>query len=93
MKKLPASINIGGREIKIVVKKLKKAHAEYGADEYTVYIDPETLERDDCEQYLFHELVHAALHVSGVDNILDIRTEEAICWSLQHMLFPVYKRK
>lgn len=91
-RKIPSQVMIGNRKIRVIVKKLKQAHAEYDSDDYAVYIDPATLAREDCDSYIFHELVHAALHISGVDNVLDIKQEEAICWALQHLLYPVYRK-
>jgi Zn-dependent peptidase ImmA (M78 family) len=90
--KLPDSVTVGGHEIKVKIGKLKKAHAEYDSDSYTVTIDSDT-PADRVEMYLFHELVHAALHIGGVDQSLKIEQEEAVCWSLQHLLFPLYSRK
>ena len=90
--KLPESLVVGGHEIKVKVGKLKKAHAEYDTGNYTITVDPDTNPAH-VEMYLFHELVHAALHISGIEHVIDIKTEEAIAWSLQHHLFPLYQRK
>ena len=90
--KLPESVNVGGHEIRVKVEKLKSAHAEYDPDKYQITVDPET-DPNRVEMYFFHELVHACMHISGIENVIDIKTEEAICWALQHHLFPLYQRK
>lgn len=90
--KLPESVQIGSQTILIRVAKLKDAFAEYNTETYTVTVDPDT-DPSRVEMYMFHELVHASLHVSGVDQVLELRVEEAICWALQHQLFPLYNRK
>lgn len=90
--KLPECLQVGGHTIKVKTGKLKKAYAEYDTSSYTITVDPET-DPAKVEMYLFHELVHACMHISGVEQVLDIKQEEAICWSLQHMLFPLYQRK
>jgi hypothetical protein len=90
--KLPDSLTIGGHDIKVRVGKLRNAHAEYDTSTYTITVDPET-DPNKVEMYLFHEIVHACMHISGVEHVIDLKTEEAIAWSLQHLLFPLYQRK
>lgn len=89
---LPSHLMVGGKKIQVKVKKLEGAHACYEPGTYSIFVDPGT-RASDVEMYLFHELVHAALHISGVEHVIQPEVEESIAWSLQHMLFPLYQRK
>lgn len=40
---------------------------------------------------LFHEMVHAAFHISGRNKKLSIRQEEAIVLALEELLAPLLK--
>lgn len=48
---------------------------------------------DKFEGTLFHELVHAVFHVTGISEILGDKKEEAVVLALEHGLAPLYKRK
>lgn len=44
------------------------------------------------ESSLLHEILHAALYVSGASTMLASKEEEALVTGLEHALFGIYKR-
>lgn len=87
--KLPTKVELMGKTIPIVRKPLKNAYGMFYRTQFRIEIDtdcPDEL----LEQTLLHELVHAALTISGVYQVLENDVEEAICLCLEN-LTTVYK--
>lgn len=94
--KVPDHIMIMGTKVKI--QTLDKVTAP-GDDEYcgafvhasnTVELEAGNSDRETLST-LCHELAHAWLHISGVNELwgADAKMEETLVWSLEHHLMPV----
>lgn len=89
---LPESISVGGISLKIIQDKLKAGEENHGRlnwDERNIGIAPGN--RKDMWATLYHEVVHAATHVSGLFWLLGDDTEEAVVRMVEHILIPVIK--
>ena len=91
--RVPISIPVGGRDVKIVyVSKLEEG--DRGAaclDTGRIFVSKSApaAEREIFET-IFHELIHVALHRTGHAEALDERQEEAIVYALEAMLAPLF---
>ena len=75
----PRRVKILGRVIPIKYRKdTDDSFAEYILAPRSIEIN-EGLSEEDTFRILAHECMHAALDISGVKNLLDDKTEEAIC--------------
>lgn len=89
--KRPKSVTILGKRIRITYL------ADNPASDIAGLFDPTTLEiriLDTLywESSLLHEILHAALYVSGSSTLLEHKEEEALVTGLEHALFSLYKR-
>ena len=81
-KKLPTKINILGREIKVLREEMKEGEfGEYEQHRYIIKVNKKS-DYNEAMQTIFHEAVHAAIHISGLSQILPqndfMDVEEAI---------------
>lgn len=89
--KRPKSVTILGERIKISYLKDEPLKDTLGL------FDPQSMEIKILDtvywdKTLFHEILHAALFVSGSSNLMEPREEEALVTGLEHALFSLYKR-
>ena len=90
-RKLPASIMIGGIRFAIVCQKIDEG--DYGRmifDERRIVINTICLAKASLlRETLRREILHAALHVSGV-SFLERYDEEALVRAMDHIFFPAW---
>lgn len=92
MSKLPDSILLLGHEIPIIqTEKLSGRYAEFDAHEMAIRVSSDCAP-EHLEVSLLHELCHAIFCICGVDQLLPLRHEEALCHALEHLL-QVYVRR
>ena len=87
MGEIPKSIRIGGRQIKIIIVEDLEEYGNFHEDTLTIQLkkaDAETM-----RVTLRHELMHAALSISGIGYI-DRLPEEAIVRCFDNLFFPAY---
>ena len=84
--KLPKSVKVGHRNLKVVLDpSMADYHGKFDSDAGEIRLDPNKI---DPVASLLHEMVHAALDVSGVACVLkNDDLEEAICVAIE-MLMP-----
>ena len=69
-KKIPTKIKIFGRTIKVVRAELKEHEfGEYEQHKYLIKISKKS-DYEEARQTLFHEAIHAALHISGLSEMI-----------------------
>ena len=87
--KLPEYVRVLGKKIKVVRTDMKDGHfGEYQQHKYRIEIDKKSC-YEEARQTLFHECLHAALHISGLgvllnpggedDNAQDLEEAVVIC--------------
>jgi len=90
-RKLPTSVMIGGIRFAIVCQKIDEG--DYGRmifDERRIVINTICLAKASLlRETLRHEILHAALHVSGV-SFLERYDEEALVRAMDHIFFPAW---
>lgn len=80
-KVFPEYVMVGHRKIKVKLDSKMDDHGLYDSDKSTISLNPKGHSPDSS---LLHELVHAALDVSGVGTIINNENlEEAICVALE----------
>ena len=87
----PRVINICGHKIKVrTVEKLVDGSTDlagaYNGETKTIYL----LKHKDWPITLFHECIHAALHLTGAGEGLTLIKEETITVALENALFPLF---
>jgi len=87
-KTLPTKINIFGRDILVRREEMKEGEfGEYEQHKYLIKISKRS-DINEARQTLFHEAIHAALHISGLSMVLPdndgIDLEEAIVVCLEN---------
>lgn len=78
-------MNILGLNISVKLKNLKSVFGEFKGDSRCIEID-KSQSIDEQVSTLFHEMIHAALFVSGHSEMLKLKHEEAIIRALEHGL-------
>lgn len=93
MKSIPSSVTVGGIKFRIVVAAIDGG--DYGRmvfDERKILISTICLTKQSLiRETLRHEILHAALHVSGV-SFLERYDEEPIVRAIEHVFFHVGKK-
>lgn len=91
MKKLPKHVMIGGNKFRIVIGTLD--NGDYGRmyfDERKIVISTACLAKSSVlRETLRHEILHAALHISGV-SFLERYEEETLVRAMDHIFFPAW---
>ena len=89
---LPKQVYLLGNRIAVSRAVLPDAHGLFTISDKTglgnIQICDELLPAY-AEKILFHELVHAVLHFSGVVELLTDEQEEAVVCAIEHGLFPL----
>lgn len=81
----PKSINILGRKIRIKKRDLDGDHGRYVHDDAVIYLSDNEEHEKDAWPTLLHEMVHAALTIGGVSEVLDAGKEEAVCRAIENL--------
>jgi len=91
-RKLPSSVMIGGIRFQIVCQKIDDG--DYGRmifDDRKIIISTIGLAKAQLiRETLRHEILHAALHVSGV-SFLERYDEEALVRAIDHIFHPAWE--
>lgn len=86
-------VKVGGQKWKLVWSALDKdVFGECDSGDKVIRLNPSQPDSE-VESTIFHELVHAALAIGGVNQLFTSEQEEAIAHCLENLLFPIYKRK
>ncbi len=93
MRDIPETITIAGRDIKIVWKDFEETYGQYVHDKREIHLARRIQDSEAMVwQTLYHELVHAALGMAGLDHVLGDDNEEAVVRCIEHLLFPVFDK-
>ncbi len=87
-------VRVGGVDFKVLVAPIDADLDSLGhtkIHEKTITIDA-SLVGQDKDRVLFHEMIHAALGVSGWDAYLKEDKDEGIVTALEMLLFPIFGR-
>lgn len=88
---LPKTVTIGGQSVKLKVAEMDD-WGSYEHDARTITLSSDCLrKRSDLISTLRHEMVHAALHISGV-SFLERYDEEAIVRCFDQIFQPAWDR-
>jgi Zn-dependent peptidase ImmA (M78 family) len=90
--KLPRNVTIGGIKFKVVIAALDDG--DFGRmcfDERKIVISDECADFKTQLETLRHEMLHAALHVSGV-SFSQRYDEENIVRAIEHLFFPAFHK-
>lgn len=92
MSALPASINVGGKRIRIRVVASLECWGEYDHDEAEIRLSPKALaKRTTLIDTLRHEVLEAALHISGIA-WSEKYDQEPIVRAIESIFFPAYDK-
>ena len=88
---LPKTIKLSGRSFTVKVGNLSDAEEEYGRSHafHQEIILSSKLEGQQINQVLWHEVLHMALGIAGLDSALGEENEEAVVCALEYSLWPV----
>jgi hypothetical protein len=96
---IPKSVMVAGQRWRVVTEEEGVDDVDdYGQTDWntrtiTLYKRPHTRYKRSIMSTLFHELMHAALAATGVDNVIGHEAaEEAVVTSLEHALWPLIER-
>lgn len=90
-RKLPTSVIIGGIRFQIVCQPIEDDdHGRMFFDERKILINTFCLDKASLlRETLRHEMLHAALHVSGVA-FMEYYDEEVLVRAIDHIFFPAW---
>ena len=80
---LPSHVSIFGRKIKVVITNLKGLHGDFSIDKNLIRIH-QAVPVESAKDTLFHECVHAALAISGHNEMFSEQQEEALVRMIEH---------
>ena len=95
--KIPRSVTIAGVPIRILQEDLsdednmQKGYYGYYSDERKVIVIEKTLSQSVAVATVRHEMIHAALAMSGLDHLEGFE-EEAIVKCMDSIFFPAWER-
>ena len=89
MKPPISSISIGGQPFQVALEPMEE-WGQFYADSARIAISDQC---DPCEFFatLKHEILHAALWVSGATHLLDPKAEEAIVRAIENIALPAFR--
>lgn len=85
---LPSCINVFGKEFDIIITNLKGLHGDCDATKGVIRIHQNS-SIESARSTLFHESIHAALAVSGQNEMLREDQEEALVRMLEHAFYHI----
>ena len=90
LKTVPKTLSILGQTIDIVqISMSEDSHGEADLDNHRIVLNEKY--KDTNKVTLIHELIHAAIGISGISEILTKKQEEAICRCLEYALLDYIK--
>jgi len=87
------SINIKGQKYKIKIKKCKDEDEYMGlcdTDEKIIYIGAQIEEQSDLYITLVHEIIHAILHETALDQVLPVEVNELIADNIATVIYKEF---
>jgi len=78
-------IKICGKVITIKKKELDNLHGEYVHDAAVIYLSDDPKLAKDAWPTLLHEMIHAVLAITGVNEVLGSDKEEAVCRAIENL--------
>lgn len=87
------NITVMGRRVRVLYKKPPTEDADqllgyFDSRKMTIWISPDQT-KDEQYASLIHELLHCILFMSGTNQLLDEKGEEAVVRALEHGLVPL----
>lgn len=82
---LPSNVTLLGRDIPVTRARLKGALAQFDRIKMVITMST-TCPDDQAERVLVHEMIHAALYLSGVQQVMSEELEEAVCTALENLV-------
>jgi hypothetical protein len=90
--KLPKTILVGGRTVKIKVVELEDCYGQFLFDKMMIQIDVKTMQdTETLRETLRHEIVEASLLISGV-GWSETYQQESVVRALDNIFFPAWAR-
>jgi len=91
VKPVPSSIRVGGKRIRIVVVKDLEDFGQYNHDKAEILLASRvTNKASDLRETLRHEIMHAAMHISGI-SFMEKFEEEAVVRCFEELFFPCWE--
>ena len=91
MKPVPSSVRVGGKRISIVVVKDLEDFGQYDHDKAEIRLASQVLAKaSDLRETLRHEIMHAAMHISGI-SFMEKFEEEAVVRCFEDIFFPCWE--
>ena len=85
---VPRSVTVGGIRLDVRLEHLEGEYfGKYRHDRREIVLSDEMAE-EDAIATLHHELMHAALKIGGVAEVLTEEQEEAVVRCLEHLFLP-----
>jgi len=84
------NIDIMGKEIKIVKKKLDDLYGYFDIDKNTIYVSNK-LKGDDLHKTILHEALHGCLGYSGLNELLMEGLEESLVRCIEYNYIDIVK--
>jgi hypothetical protein len=89
----PRVVYVSGKKLRVRVVKYLEADGHdllgaFNSESMTIFL----LSRSNWRSVLFHEMLHAALYISGASEGLTYNKEESIVLALEHAMFPFFER-
>lgn len=92
MRNLPTSVYVGGKKLRIRIVSDLESWGEYHHDAAEIRISPKALSKaSTLRETLRHEIMHAALAISGV-SFMETFSEEAVVRCFDEIFFPAYEK-
>ena len=91
---LPKSVSVGGLKFKVITDKTKIDDEFFGyfsLEKKEIKVSPDQPMADQWST-LYHEMCHAATHVSGLSYGHSSKDEERLVRMLENILLPAFKR-
>jgi len=88
-------ISVLGHRLKVIHEPLAESDEVWGkfdSDTMTIHLC-DSLTPDRRESVLLHEVIHAALFITGHSELMEERKEEALVLALEHALHLLYTRR
>lgn len=91
--KLPRSIEVAGQKITVHETRLDGLWGQFIQDKRELHLDIEAFkDQEQADATFFHELVHASIRLSGLNEVMEDALEEAIVRNLEQILWPAVKK-
>jgi hypothetical protein len=85
---IPETVSLGGISFSVIRKELREDYGQFHFDKREIWIS-ESISDDLAWETLRHEMIHAALYISG-HTFAEKYEEEPIVRSLENLFFPAW---